>query len=214
MKKEIILLGGGGHSKVVIDAILNMQEFKIYGIVDPQLPPGSSILDIPVMGKDDMLPALFRKGIRYAFIGVGSVGNCDARKKIYHNLKKRGFILPVIIHPKAIVARDVAIGEGTFVAAGAVINAGTKIGKNVIINTSSSVDHDCMIGDFVHIAPGATLSGGIKVGDETHIGTGANIIQCLNIGKEAFIPAGKTVIKDVTDKEKYTGWPHEDKKLQ
>lgn len=204
-KKGIVLVGGGGHCKVVIDAIESSGEFDIRGVTDSTLHKGAQVLNIKVLGKDDILPVLFKEGIRHAFITVGSIGNCDLRKKIYANLVKIGFKLPFIVHPKAIVSKYAKLSEGTFVAAGAVINAETKIGKNSIINTSSSVDHDCEIGDFVHIAPGATLSGGVRVGASSHIGTGAKVIQCLNIGKNVFIPAGSLVTENIPDNEKKIG---------
>jgi len=197
MKKKIVLVGGGGHCKVVMDAIESAGEFNIYGIVDSSLPKGTPVLNTEVLGKDDILPELFREGIVHAFIGVGSIGNCDIRKRIYKNLKDIGFNLPVIIHSKAVVSKYVEYGEGAFVAAGVVINAGTKIGKNAIINTSSSVDHDCEIGDFAHIAPGAILSGGVKVGDNTHIGLGASIVQYLTLEENSFIKAGALITESV-----------------
>lgn len=195
--ERIVLIGGGGHAKVVIDAIREAKNFEIYGIIDPALKIGGSLLDVKVKGADDLLPQISRSGVRRAFISVGSIGDCEPRKRIYDNLRKLGFQLPVVIHPKAVVAGDVELGAGTFVAAGAIINTGTRIGKNVIVNTSSSVDHDCTIGDFVHIAPGAVLSGGVKVGDEAHVGTGANIIQDITIGEKAFIGAGSIITNDV-----------------
>jgi len=200
--KKIILIGGGGHAKVVIDAVKYSDKYTIYGIVDPKLPEGESVLGVKVIGGDEKLKGLFEEGIESAFIGIGSIGDCSLRKKIYDELKRIGFRLPVIVHPKAIVADDVEIGDGTFVAAGAIINPGTKIGKNAIINTSSSIDHDCVIGDFVHIAPGVTLSGGVKVGDETHIGTGAKVTQYLTIGKKCTIGAGQTIRHDIADGQK------------
>lgn len=202
MKREIVLIGGGGHAKVVIDAIKCGREFNIYGIVDRRLKKGESVLGIRVIGDDAVLPEVFKKGIKHAFIGVGSVGDCKIRKKIYDNLKKIGFCLPIIIHPKAVVSKAVELGEGTFVAAGAVINPGTEIGRNVIVNTRSSIDHDCSIGNFVHIAPGATLSGEVKVGDETHVGTGASVIQGIRIGKRNMIPAGYAVRDNSYEKSK------------
>jgi UDP-perosamine 4-acetyltransferase len=99
-------------------------------------------------------------------------------------------------------------GEGTFIAAGAIVNPGTKIGRNVIINTSASVDHDCEIGDFVHIAPGVTLSGGVKVGNETHIGTGANVIQYVKIGEKCMVKAGTLLSQDL---EKGKTWEKSDR---
>jgi UDP-perosamine 4-acetyltransferase len=199
MKKKIVLIGAGGHCKVIIDAIKLKNKFSIYGITDFKLAKKTKILGVTVLGKDEMLPGIFKKGIKYAFIGVGSVGDCSIRKRIDKELVKIGFKLPVIIHPRAIKAKDVKIGDGTFVAAGSVINPGTRIGRNAIINTSSSIDHDCEIGDFVHIAPGVTLSGDVKVGSEAHIGTGANVIQCIKIGKSAKIKAGTLVTGDVAD---------------
>ncbi len=191
--QKIILIGGGGHCKVVIDAIRESNRYEIEGIVDWHKDTEEKILNIPVIGNDDNLQDIYNKGIKNAFIAVGSIGDCILRKELYKKIKKIGFKVPIIVHPKAVIAKDVDIGEGTFVAASATSNPGTKIGKNVIINTSSSIDHDCEIGDFVHIAPGATLSGGVKVGEETHIGIGANVIQNIKISKKRFISAGSLV---------------------
>lgn len=202
MEKKIILIGGGGHAKVVIDAVKCAKKFEIYGIVDPALRKDDTVLGIPVIGNDSVLPKIFKDGIKYAFIAVGSIGNCIIRKKIYDNLKKIGFKLPIIVHPKVAIAKDVELGEGTFVAAGVVINPSTKIGKNVIVNTHSSIDHDCLIGDFVHIAPGVTLSGGVIVKDEAHIGTSASIVQGINIGKRNIVPAGYVVRDNLYEKDK------------
>lgn len=193
MKERIVLIGGGGHCKVVINAIKNEAKFDIHGILDTGLAKGASVLGVPVIGRDDMLPEL-SKQLKYAFIAFGSIGNCEARKKIYADLKNNGLELPFIKHPDAVVAEDVEVEEGTFIAAGVVINPGTRIGKNAIINTNSSVDHDCKIGDFVHIAPGVTLSGGVEVKNEVHIGTGAKVIQ--NVCVDRFIPAASLAYKN------------------
>lgn len=201
-RKQIVIVGGGGHAKVVIDAIKSSGKYAICGLVDPGLKKGDTVCGVGVLGGDSTLPSIFKKGVKYAFIGIGSIGNCSVRKRIYGNLKKIGFDLPVVVHPKAIVARDVKLGEGAFVAAGAVVAPGAIIGKNAILNTSSSVDHDCIIGDFVHVAPGAILSGGIRVGSETHIGTGAKLTQCLKIGDGCIIGAGQTIRHDMAYGEK------------
>jgi UDP-perosamine 4-acetyltransferase len=201
MKKKIVLIGGGGHCKVVIDTIRKAKTYEITGIVDSSLKAGSDVAGIKVLGNDDILPQLYDQGIKYAFISVGSIGDCGIRVKLYESLKKTGFELPAIAHPAAVIADDVELGEGTFIAAGVVINPGTKIGKNAIINTSSSIDHDCGIGDFVHIAPGVTLSGGVNIGSRTHIGTGASIVQYKNIGRNQFIKAGNVVSEDLPDRQ-------------
>jgi len=196
-KEKIVLAGGGGHAKVIIDALRSSGEFEIDGITDSNLLRGTAVLGVKVIGTDDALSEAFAAGVKKAFIAVGSIGDYEPRKKIYALLKKIGFALPVIVHPKAVVAGDVLFGEGAFVAAGAVINPGTKIGKNAIINTRSSVDHDCVIGDFVHVAPGATLSGGVSVGEGTHIGTGASVTQYIRIGKRCMVGAGTTLRHDM-----------------
>lgn len=202
--EKIILVGGGGHCRVIIDAILLSKNYTIEGIIDKRLDKGCKVAGIEVLGDDDSLQKLYEKGIRKAFISVGSIGDCSARKAIYEKLKAIGFDLPVVIHPNAVVASDVDIEEGTFVAAGAVINTGTEIGKNAIVNTLSSIDHDCKIGNFCHIAPGATLSGEVIVREYTHIGAGATVIQGINIGKDCMVGAGTTVRYDMlTGKKNY-----------
>ena len=199
---KIILAGGGGHCKVIIDAIKLEGKWDICGIVDPGIPKGTLVMGVPVLGSDEVLKGIFENGIVNALISVGSVGNCGVRKKLYNGLKRIGFSFPVVKHPSAVVASDVTVEEGTFIAARVVINTGTKIGKNVIVNTSSSIDHDCEIGDFVHIAPGVTLSGGVKIEDETHVGTGAKVTQYLDIGRKCIIGAGQTIRHHMADGEK------------
>lgn len=200
-KEDIVLVGGGGHCKVVIDAINNGGIYNIEGIVDSKLEVGKKVLGIPVIGNDDILPIIFENGVKNAFISVGSIGDCTLRKKLSDKLKGIGFDLPVVIHTKAVVAQDVRVGEGTFIAASATINPGTVIGHNAIINTSSSIDHDCHIADFVHVAPGVKICGGVIIGEDTHIGTGAIIVQELKIGKRCMVKAGHTVKKDLADDE-------------
>jgi N,N'-diacetyllegionaminate synthase len=201
-RKKMILAGGGGHGKVVINAVRLGCEYEIIGIVD-QIPAGNKIEDIPVLGNDDKLHSIFDQGVRHAFIGVGSVGDYTIRERIFKLLKEIGYELPVIVHPDAVVAESVIMGEGTFVAAGAIINPGVRLGRNVIINTRASVDHDCSIGDFVHIAPGAVLSGQVTIGPGTHVGTGANVIQGISIGRDSMIGAGCTVLKNISDEQLY-----------
>jgi len=194
--EKIVLIGGGGHCKVVMDAIMAAGAYEIAGVVDPRLEVGSDVLGVPVVGDDSALAELMERGVKKAAIGVGSVGDPSLRKEIYARVRMMGFEFPSIVHPKAVVARDVEIGEGAFLAASATVNPGTRIGVSAIINTSSSIDHDCSIGDFAHIAPGAVLSGGVEVGDETHIGTGAKVSHYVKIPGKTKIKAGSLVYTD------------------
>jgi len=206
-KIDIVLVGGGGHCKVVISILNKIGKYNIVGISDTKEKLGQKILGIPIKYTDDQLEELFEKGIKHALVTLGSVGNPDHRIRLFNMLKKIGFELPVIISPDSVVDNTVDIGEGSVIMPGVIINADTKIGKNCIINTRASIDHDCRISDHVHIAPGVTLSGLVIVGEGTHIGTGASVIQSVKIGKFSIIGAGSVVIKDVPDRMKVVGVP-------
>lgn len=208
--EKIILIGGGGHCKVIIDAILKGKQYEIEGIIDPNISIGKKVLNIPVIGKDDNLLDIYNRGIKNAFIAVGSIGDFSTirkREEIYQKLKMIGFSLPIIVHPAAVIADECSLDEGIFVAAGAVINSGTRVGKNTILNTLSSIDHDCQIADFVHIAPGTNLSGGVTIGKFTHIGVGTVVNQGINIGCNCLIGSGSVVVKDIIDNLKAFGNP-------
>ena len=200
--KQIVLVGGGGHCKVVIDAIRLSGDYQIYGIVDPGISKGEVILGVPVLGNDDILEDIFKKGVNTAFVTVGSTGDSSLRIKLYERLKDIGFILPVIVHPKTVISQNIEIQEGTFIAASVTVNAGTKIGRNTILNTSCSIDHDCVVGDHVHIAPGVILSAGIVIGDRTHVGTGTKVANYIRIGKDCMICMGEVITGNVPDRIK------------
>jgi sugar O-acyltransferase (sialic acid O-acetyltransferase NeuD family) len=199
-KIDIVLVGGGGHCKVVISVLNKLGIYNIVGIADKKEKIGQKVLDVPILYTDEDLDELLSEGVKHALVTVGSIGNPQKRVELFILLKKRGFTLPTIISPDSIVDSYVRVGEGSIIMPGVVINAGTTIGGNCIINTNSSIDHDCIIGDHVHIAPGATLSGNVKIGKASHIGTGASIIQNINIGDETIIGAGSVVVKDIPNK--------------
>lgn len=208
--EKIILIGGGGHCKVIIDAVLKGQQYEIEGIIDPNISIGKKVLNIPVIGNDGNLSDIYNRGVKNAFIAVGSTGDFPTirrREEIHEQLKAIGFNLPTIVHPAAVIAEQCSLDEGVFVAAGAVINPGTRAGKNVIVNTLSSIDHDCQVADFVHIAPGANLSGGVTIGRFTHIGVGTVVNQGINIGCNCLIGSGSVVVRDIEDNSKAFGNP-------
>lgn len=204
--KKIILVGAGGHGKVVLDALLKLGTYEVQGFVDNDTKL-KEVLGVKIIGNDQDLENLFKSGCAHAFISVGSVGDPKIRMKLAEKLRTIGFALPVIIHPSAVLAKGVEIGEGAFIAAGAVIGPDSKIGRNAIINTNASVDHDCRIGDFVHIAPGVTLSGGVEVGEGAHLGSGAAVIEYKKIGVGTVVGAGSVVISDLPAKSTAYGVP-------
>ena len=206
--EKIVLLGGGGHCKSIIDSIKSRNEYDIYGVLDPELKVNTEIYDnVYVMGNDDDLEEIYKRGIKNAFISVGSIGNTAIRRKLYEKAKKLGFNFPIICDNKAIIARSVVIDEGSFIGKGTIINSDVRIGKNSIINTGSIIEHDCVIHEFVHIAPGAVVCGGVNIGKDTHVGSNASIIQCLNIGEKVVIGSGSVVIRDVLDDKRVVGNP-------
>jgi len=197
--EKIILIGGGGHCKVVIDAILSSSQYEIEGILDANQMKGEKVLDFPVIGTGDELEHFYNRGIKLCLITVGSLGNPDVRMNLFHKAQKVGFKFPNIIHPSSIISRFSKIGEGNYIAPGVIINAGVIIGNHCIINTGAIIDHDCKIGDFVHIAPGVSISGGVEIGNNSHIGIGTSIRQYLKIGENTIIGAGSVVVKDIPD---------------
>ena len=205
--EKVVLIGGGGHAKVVIDTIRSTSSFEIAGIIDEQLPIGSKVEEVPVIGKDQDLQKLFENGIDKAFVAIGSLGSSKNRKKLVQSLEEIGFDFPSIVHNSAYMAPSVNLGKGVFVAAGTVLQSGTVVGDHAIINTRSSIDHDCQIGSFTHIAPGCVLSGGVTVGDDSHLGTGSVAIEYRKIGQNCLIGAGSVVVNDLPDGCKAFGNP-------
>ena len=192
----IVILGGGGHAKVLIDALL-LCGATINGVLDPRNAKGSVVLaDVRVIGDDTQLDSYDPKAI-LVVNGLGSLPGQTKRHELYQQLAERNYRFANVIHPTAIISNFAKLAEGVQVMAGSVIQAGTEIGSNTIINTRASIDHDCVIGKNVHIAPGAVLSGDVVVEDGVHIGTGASVIQGIRIGAGAVIGAGATVSKDV-----------------
>lgn len=203
--KKIVLIGAGGHCKVIIDIIKSANEYQIVGITDKSAK--GNLLNIPIIGDDSVLQNIYDNGTKYAFIGLGALGNINVRNIICDKLRKIGFKLPVLIHRNSIVSPYVKIGDGTCVMAGTVINAGTHISENCIINTGSIIEHDCKIGHNTHVSPNSSIAGTVTVGFNTHIGIGSSIIQGKIIGNNVTIGAGAVVINDIPDNSTAVGVP-------
>ena len=204
--KPIIVIGAGGHAKVLIDTLIE-QKIEILGIVDEEVSKiGSRILGVEVLGDDSYIENYAVDDVLLVN-GLGSVALMNLRKKVYDKFKQDGYYFKSVIHPSAIISKNVILAEGVQILAGAVVNTGTSIGDNVIINTRASVDHDCFIGNHVHIAPGSILSGTVSVGDCTHLGTGCTVIQGKTIGNRVLVGAGSLVVKNIKSDMKVLGVP-------
>lgn len=205
VREKIIIIGGGGHSKVIISILKKIEEFEIVGYTDNK--DQGNLLGVTYLGNDDVLAHFFSKGVKYAAIGIGQIKSSIIRRQIVSKIKSMGFEFPCIISPTAIVNEDVEIIEGTVIMDGVIINTGTRVGSFTIINTKTSIDHDCTIGNYTHLAPGVTLSGGVEIGNNVLIGTGASVIQSRKIVDNVIIAAGSTVTSYILEPGTYIGVP-------
>jgi UDP-perosamine 4-acetyltransferase len=202
MTRPLLILGAGGHARVLLDALV-LQGRQIIGFLDPALPEGSvGPGGLPILGGDEALSRFLPADVELVN-GIGSVKVASAREMIYRRVKVAGFGFADVVHPSAIVCRDVVCGEGTQIMAGCVIQCGSLIGANSVINTRASIDHDCRIGESVHIAPGVTLSGNVQIGDRAHIGTGAVVIQGISVGEGCLVAAGAVVYRDLAAGQRF-----------
>jgi len=190
----LIVVGGGGHAKVLISTLL-LQHRSVLGFVDPKplLPP---LLGIAHLG-DDCAAFLHPPDQVRLVNGVGSIDSTVLRRAVYEKFRERQYVFDTVIHPSAIIAPEVHIEDGVQIMAGAVVQPGSRLGANVIINTGARVDHDCVIDAHSHVAPGVTLSGHVYIGKGAHVGTGASIIQGIKVNAGGIVGAGAVVIDDV-----------------
>jgi sugar O-acyltransferase (sialic acid O-acetyltransferase NeuD family) len=194
MRSRILLIGGGGHCKSVLDTLLSANDYTEIGIIDKESNIGKQVLGFPTVGCDRDLPKLFRDGFLDAFVTIGSFGDTRLRNTLFKILEEVGFNIPNIVDPSAAVSSYAELKSGIFVGKKAVINAGAAIGRGVIINSSAVIEHDCVVGDFVHIAPGSVLCGGVKIGANTHVGANCVIRQEITVGANTIIGAGSAVV--------------------
>jgi len=206
MTLPVLVIGGGGHARVLIEALL-ASSAVIAGVVDsdPALAM-SRVLGVPVIGGDEVVGE-FPPSEILLVNGLGSTGLPATRRRVFDEFRGRGYRFASVLHPSAVVASDVVLHEGAQVMAGVVIQPGASIGLNSIVNTRASVDHDCIISAHVHVAPGVTMSGGVRVGEGTHIGTAAAVIQGISIGCGCLVAAGAVVTRDIADGTKVRGVP-------
>lgn len=202
---EIVVIGGGGHAKVVI-SVLRKLCYCIFGYTD--LKDHGLVLGVPYLGADRELAALAAGPKKLnAVLAVGQLGLGEIRYELWMRLPLSSLSFPLIVSPRAIVNEGVSGGEGAVVMDGAVINSGATIGRGVIVNTNSTVEHDVVLEDWVHVAPGATISGGVTVGRFSMIGAGATIIEGIKIAVGCMVGAGATVVHHLTEPGVYVGSP-------
>jgi len=190
---NIVLIGGGGHCKSVIDVVEQEGRFKISGIIDKPELLGSTILGYPVIGNDSDLDILAKK-YQYALITVGQIKSPLLRVKLFDLAVKAEFILPNIISPNAYVSKHSSLGNGVVVMHNAIVNANASIGDNCIINSKALIEHDCLISKHCHISTNATINGGVTVESGCFVGSGSITKELITISENSFIKAGSLVI--------------------
>jgi sugar O-acyltransferase (sialic acid O-acetyltransferase NeuD family) len=199
--KRLIIIGASGHGKVVADLALRLKTYDEICFLDDD-PSIKTCLGFTVIGPiSDYVQHLSTADF------VVAIGNNDVRGRLLLELINSSAVLPALIHPNAIIGREVVIENGSVIAAGVVINPETRIGRGCILNTSCSVDHDCILDDFVHVSPGAHLAGNVSIGMFTWIGMGASVVQNVVIGSDVIIGANSLVLKDVAKAGIYVGSP-------
>ena len=202
---ECVVIGGGGHAKVLISVLLK-SGYDVIGYTDRK--DNGAVLGVPRLGTDDALASVLdRVPGCAAAIGLGKIEVASPRLTILRRLEELGFALPSIVSRDAVCNLEVELGAGTMLFDGVVVNSGTRTGEACILNTNCTVEHDCVLGADVHIAPGATLSGGVRVGDGCMIGAGASVIQGVRIVAGCLVGAGSSVVHDLEEPGVYVGNP-------
>ncbi|WP_341863270.1 acetyltransferase [Gymnodinialimonas sp. 57CJ19] len=192
--KTMLIIGAGGHGKVVADTAI-ASGYDNIAFLDDAWPEKTSIGSWKVQGKPE----------KSDFPTFCAVGSNAAREGIF-----RAFELddaPVLVHPSAITSPSSVVENGSLLVAGAIVNADARIGKGVILNTACSIDHDCVVGDFAHVSPGARLAGNVRIGKRSWIGIGAVVREGICIGDDVVIGAGSVVVEDIESGARVCGVP-------
>jgi len=200
VNKPVIVLGAGGHASVLVD-ILRSQGRSPMALVAPAMGVARAALaEIPLWHDEERILAHTPDEVELVN-GIGSLPGTSLRADLFARYRALGYHFARVVSTNAVVSDYAVLEEGAQVMAGAILQAGTRIGPNSIINTGAIVDHDCHIGSDNHVAPGAVLSGGVVTGDGVHIGTGAAVIQGISIGAHAVVGAGATLTRPLGSKQ-------------
>lgn len=204
-KYPVAIYGAGGHAKVVAE-IFRLNGHDVVGFVDGVHAgrKGTDFYGAKVLGGDEVLEGLLSSGVKHVVVAFG---DNRLRVKTADRLAEMGFCLLTALHPNAVCAGDVTIGDGTVVASGAVVGPSSRIGRNAIINTQASLDHDCVVCDGSHVGPGAIVTGVVEIGECAWIGAGAVIADHKKIGHDAIVGAGAVIVKDVPEAVVVVGVP-------
>lgn len=202
---DIIVVAAGGHGRVLLDALL-AGGARVRGLVDPALVAGSMVMDVVVLGGDEVLDSLDTNQCWLAN-GLGANPSTVERAAMHRRLVARGHRFVTVVHPSAVVGRASVLGEGCQIMARAVVQCGARIGRNVVVNTAASLDHDVIVGDDAFISPGAILCGNVQLEEGVFVGAGAILLPGVRVSAGAVIAAGAVVRSEVPAGTMYAGVP-------
>jgi len=200
---ELVIIGAGGHGRVVVEAA-RLSGFQLGGIIDTDFSgQKENILGCPVIGGIKSLNELSHENIS-VFVAVG---DSLKRAKYFLMAKEKGFSLPAVVHPTAFISEHSTIGSGAFINTAAIINTGAEIGENSIINSGSIIEHEVVVGKHSHVCPGVKIGGRVIIGENSFIGIGTNVIDYIKIGNNVTIGAGSVIIDNVESNSTIVGVP-------
>src|SRR2546421_813847 len=194
---NVVIIGAGGHGRVVLDALRAIGKFHILGFIDADTgKSGGEVMGLPILGPIHLLQKLRKQDVRGAIVAIG---DNRIRRTYADQVIESGLELISAIHPSAVISPSARIGRDVLVAAGGIVGSEARIGDDVIINTGAVVDHECVIGRAAHIGPAAALAGRVEVGEGAFIGIGAKVVPCMKIGANAMVGAGGGGMGDVAE---------------
>ena len=207
---KVIIYGGGGLSKMIIETVRVLGTYQIVGVIDDKMKKGTDVIGTSVIGGVSVLPDLAEDGIRLAINSVGGIGNYKTRLDIFQILAKEGFVCPAIVHPSAHVDPSARLDPGVLVLAQSYVSGNAVIGMGSLINNSVVVSHDCVLGVCTNLSPGSKIAGDVIIEDFAQVGMNATVNIGVKIGRECLIGNGATIKKDVPSGTRvYAGtiWP-------
>lgn len=208
---DLILIGGGGHARVLLDALaLSVPDVRIAIIDRDQRQVGQRLMGVPIVGDDSSLATLKEKGAKYFVVAMGGArGAVDnaPRSALFDGARALGLEPFTVVHPSAVVSRWAEVAAGCQILPGSIINAGAILGRNVIVNSGAIIEHDCIVGDHAHVATGARIASTVSIGEGAHIGAGAVVRQLITVGAHAIVGAGAVVVRDVRSHAVVAGVP-------
>jgi sugar O-acyltransferase (sialic acid O-acetyltransferase NeuD family) len=203
--RELVLIGGGEHAHVVLDAARTQPQWSVVGFVDPRPRTDLQARGLAWLG-DDPIGGDSLRG-RYCIVTVGGIGESDRRQSIVRRYESLGVTWATVVHARAVVSTAAVVGPGAAILAAAVINPAARVGEHCIVNTGAIVEHDVDLQPFAHVGPGAAIGGGTAIGAGAYVGLGASVRDHISIGAGAVIGMGAVVIEAVPDGVVVVGVP-------